>query len=310
MISSSSLLAPIAIFVFKRPAHTRRLLESLQTNAEFLRSPVYFFADGARNSKEQADVDAVRNLIAEFAHPNKTVAHAPANQGLAKSITQGVTQLCSEYGHTIVVEDDLVVAPSFLDYMNAALTRYSDATQVMQISGHMFPVDLQVATDSVFMPVTTSWGWATWQRAWVHMAEAPETAIAQLASRKWRHQFDLRSAFPYARMLAHRLQRKNHSWAIWWYYQVFTHGGLVLHPTHSLVNNEGFDGSGTHCADKDVVQVALGGAHVSTYPQEVVANNAAFKRYGQFLIADRGIKKYTFDCLWRLFFSTKLLNAR
>lgn len=310
MTHSSSRLAPVAIFVFKRPAHTRRLLESLQTNPEFSESPVYIFADGARNAKEQEDVDAVRHLVAEFAHPNKTLVLAPANQGLAKSITQGVTQLCAEYGQAIVVEDDLVVAPSFLNYMNTALARYADAAQVMQISGHMFPVDLHAATDAVFLPVTTSWGWATWQRAWVHMAEAPEIAIAQLTSRKWRYQFDLRGTFPYARMLAQRLERKNHSWAIWWYYQVFTHGGLVLHPARSLVNNEGFDGSGTHCADKDVVQMALLGTHVSNYPQVVAANTAAFKRYGQFLVADRGIKKFTFDCLWRLFFSTKLLHAR
>lgn len=310
MTTRSSRLAPIAIFVFKRAAHTQRLLESLQTNPEFSESPVYIFADGARSAKEQADVDAVRQLVAEFAHPHKTVVLAPANQGLAKSITQGVTQLCAEYGHAIVVEDDLVVAPSFLSYMNTALARYADATQVMQISGHMFPVDLQASTDAVLMPVTTSWGWATWQRAWAHMAEAPAEATAHLASRKWRFQFDLRGTFPYARMLAQRLERKNHSWAIWWYYQVFTHSGLVLHPTRSLVNNEGFDGSGTHCADKDVVQMALQGTHVSTYPQVVAANTAAFKRYGRFLVADRGIKKYTFDCLWRLFFSTKLLHAR
>ncbi len=310
MDTNSYPLAPVAIFVFKRPAHTQRLLESLQTNPEFSKSPVYIFADGARNAKEQADVDAVRHLVAAFDHPHKTVVLAPANQGLAKSITHGVTQLCANYGQAIVVEDDLVVASSFLNYMNTALARYADATQVMQISGHMFPVDLQATTDAVFLPVTTSWGWATWERAWAHMAEVPEVAVAHLASRKWRYQFDLSGTFPNARMLAQRLERKNHSWAIWWYYQVFTHGGLVLHPTRSLVNNEGFDGSGTHCADKDVVQMTLLDTHASSYPQEVAANTAAFKRYGQFLVADRGIKKYTFDCLWRLFFSTKLLHAR
>lgn len=309
MPNSLSPPAPIAIFVFKRPTHTRRLLESLQANPDFLQSPIYFFADGARNVKEQIDVNSVRQLIEEFAHPQKTVIHAPANQGLAKSITQGVTQLCAKYGRAIVVEDDLVVAPNFLGYMNTALTRYAEADQVMQISGHMFPVNLQATTDAVFMPVTTSWGWATWHRAWIHMKKTPESAIEQLASRKWRYQFDLQGAFPYARMLVQRLQGKNNSWAIWWYYQVFSNGGLVLHPTRSLVNNEGFDGSGTHCADKEVAQIDLDSTCISTYPELVAADMRSLSRYGQFLIKDRGVKQHMFDCLWRLFFSTRVLHV-
>jgi hypothetical protein len=36
------------------------------------------------------------------------------------------------------------------------------------------------------------------------------------------------------------------SWAIKWYYSVFIRNGLGVFPTRSLVQNIGFDGSGTH----------------------------------------------------------------
>ena len=33
-------------------------------------------------------------------------------------------------------------------------------------AGHMFPVKVKADEDSFFLPFTTSWGWATWKRAW------------------------------------------------------------------------------------------------------------------------------------------------
>jgi hypothetical protein len=300
--------APIAVFAFKRPEHMRRMLIGLQANPEFSASPLYIFSDGARNAAEQVLVDEVRQLAADFPHPKKIVVVAPANQGLAKSITQGVTQLCTEFGRVVVVEDDLAVSASFLNYMNTALNRYADDSRVMQIAGHMFPVDLQVDTDAVFMPVTTSWGWATWKRAWMHMQVSPELAVKKLASRRWRHRFDLQGSFPYARMLAERLAGRNQSWAIWWYFSMFVNDGIALFPARSLVNNEGFDGSGTHCADKDVAFSALEAVQITQFPK-VGINDKAFRTYGQFLSRDRGLVKRTYDRLWRIFFSTRLTHV-
>lgn len=98
---------------------------------------------------------------------NATIIEAEANRGLANSIIAGVTKLCDEYGRVIVLEDDLVVSPVFLTYMNAALDKYEDVEDVMQVSGYIFPVTaFENNTEAMFLPFTTSWGWATWGRAW------------------------------------------------------------------------------------------------------------------------------------------------
>lgn len=302
------LLSPIALFVFKRPEHTARLLSSLLKNVEFSQSPLFIYCDGARRNGESKHVADVRQMVKSFPHPYKTVILAPANQGLAKSITQGVSELCERFGRVIVVEDDLVVAPNFLHYMNGSLERYADEPRVMQISGHMFPVDLQVKTDAVFMPVATSWGWATWQRAWEHMQVAPELALEKLGSPRWRYQFDLQGSFPYARMLAERLAGRNHSWAIWWYFSMFINNGIALFPTRSLVINEGFDGSGTHCGYKEIAFTALDGVRVADFP-DVGIDQPAFRTYCKFLQQDRGFAKRNFDRLWRVFFSTRFCHV-
>jgi hypothetical protein len=240
-------LAPIALFVFKRPEHTKRTLEALARNAEFTASPLHIFCDGARGPDDVEAVRATRDLVGQWAHPNKTMHEAPSNRGLAASIISGVERICSEYGRIIVVEDDLVVAPFFLDFLNRGLARYADAPQVMQVSGYMFPVEVQTeGRDALFLPLTTSWGWATWSRAWLRFDAGMDTYNELAANPAMRKRFDLNYAQPYFDMLRKQKRGMVDSWAIRWYLSVFMRGGLVLYPRVSLVNNEGFDGSGTH----------------------------------------------------------------
>ncbi|WP_457390629.1 glycosyltransferase family 2 protein [Roseateles sp. P5_E1] len=241
-------LAPIALFTFKRPVHTQRTLEALARNPEFLRSELHIFCDGSRRPDEDAAVEATRDVARKFPHPNKTVHDAPSNRGLAASIISGVGRLCAEHGRVIVVEDDLVVAPVFLDFLNRGLERYENDDRVMQISGHMFPVDLSSnESDAVFLPFTTSWGWATWQRAWKHFDPSMKSFSTVEGSRATRKRFNLGDAYPYYSMLKKQKAGMIDSWAIRWYLSVFVRDGLALYPRRSLVSNEGFDGSGMNC---------------------------------------------------------------
>lgn len=239
--------APIALFIYRRPSHLKKTIESLQTCEEFWLSPIYVFADGA---KDPTDIPAVletrsvaRELLGERAH---YVVH-DRNRGLAESIIQGVSDLCERFGKVIVVEDDLVVAPSFLRFLNGALDRYAHEPRVMQVSGHMFDVpELFGQSEALFLPMTTSWGWGTWKRAWDHFDVNANGWNECLADADWRKSFDLGGRYPYSRMLREQMKGEVDSWAIRWYFSVFNNSGLVLFPPWSLVQNHGMDGSGTH----------------------------------------------------------------
>jgi hypothetical protein len=248
--------APIALFVFKRPEHTRRTLESLTSNLEFNRSPLFIYCDGARHEGEAAQVEETRKLVRDWPHPNKTVIERERNWGLANSVIEGVTQLCERFGRVIVVEDDLVVSPVFLNYLNAALVRYADEAKVMQISAHMFPVKIQAQTDAVMLPFTTSWGWATWDRAWKHFDSSMAGYEKLKADRALRRRFNLDGSYPYFRMLKRQAKGQIDSWAIRWYTSTFFIGGLTLYPTHSLVRNEGYGPSATHASAENRREVA------------------------------------------------------
>lgn len=264
-------LAPIVLFVFKRPAHTLRTLESLAQNEEFFDSPLYIYCDGARHVGEAAQVEETRKLVRDWPHPNKTVIERERNWGLANSVIEGVTQLCQSFGRVIVVEDDLVVSPVFLNFLNAALVRYANESKVMQISGYMFPIDMDGGIEAQLLPITSTWGWATWGRAWEKfgVSEIEISKIFSDSNRKYA--FDLDGSYPYSRRLNQQLNGKSDSWGIRWYLSVFCAEGLVLYPPETLVKNIGHDGSGTHCKVESSQGKAILNFNVSTivFPEKI-----------------------------------------
>jgi GT2 family glycosyltransferase len=239
--------APIALFLYHRPQHTRRCLTSLAANPEFLDSPLYLFCDGPKSAADAAGVEEVRRIARALPHPRKVLIEAPTNRGLANSVIAGVTRVVQEHGCVVVVEDDLVLAPTFLAFMNRSLRRYADDARVMQVSGHMYPVDPGSADDAVFLPMASSWGWATWARAWRRFDPDMRDFRTLAAQPRLRRQFDVDGAFPYFSLLQRQRAGKADSWFIRWYLSLFMRGGLTLFPRQSLVRNEGFDGSGVHC---------------------------------------------------------------
>ncbi len=239
--------APIAIFCYNRAQHLERCLSALAQNAPAVESELFIFCDGAK-SEASAEAVAETRRVAHSATGFRKIhlRESSANLGLSHSISGGVTELCGRFGKTIVVEDDLVVSPTFLDYMNESLRRYEGNEEAMQISGYMFPIDFGEPPRAFFLPLTTSWGWATWQRAWRQFSNDPARVDLTTFDEESEHRFNFDGSYPYARMLRARIAGLNDSWAILWWWTVFRKKGLVLFPSRSLVSNIGFDGSGTH----------------------------------------------------------------
>jgi len=249
-------LAPIALFVYNRPEHTRRVVASLRKNPLAAQSELHVFCDGPRDRAAGDSVEAVRQLVRGIeGFAGVTVHEQSSNRGLAQSVIHGVSRLCEQYGRVIVVEDDLLLAPHFLAYMNTALDRYRDDARVMQISGHMFPVDVNVADDAFFLPFTTSWGWGTWASAWNLFDPAAGGYAGLKDDRSRRRAFNMDGGYDYFSMLEDQLAGRVDSWAIRWYLSVFMNEGIVLYPKKSMVENIGFDGSGTHTRGKSLDQV-------------------------------------------------------
>lgn len=239
--------APILLFVYNRPEHTRRCIQSLLKNSLASESYLFIYADGAKDSTQQEAVNEVRNYIRTIqGFKQTTLIERSENWGLARNIIDGVTTQVNRYGKVIVLEDDLVVAPYFLQFMNDALEVYKDEPKVGHIQACDFTQDSSIPT-TFLIKWTGSWGWATWDRAWKYFNPNGKELLQELEERKLTRIFDFNGKYGFTRMLRRQIEGKNNSWAIRWNASLFLKDILSLNVGRSLVQNEGFDGSGTNC---------------------------------------------------------------
>lgn len=264
--------APIGVFIYKRPEHARRTIVSLLASDGVRLSPIHVFADGPRTDADALAVTATRAVAHELLGDGATYVERDRNLGLANSIIAGTTALCDRYGASIVVEDDLIVAPYFLRFLNEGLERYRDEPHVMQISGYMFDVPaLERTRQALLLPLTTSWGWATWKRAWELFDPEATGWRERLAREGEESRFNLDGNYDYSRMLQQQMDGALDSWAIRWWYTVFARRGLTLFPPVTLVVNRGLDASGTHDRlARPARQAELGSATSFDLPTAVV----------------------------------------
>jgi len=275
--------APILLFVYNRPEHTQRCIESLKRNSLATDSTIYIYADGAKDDTQQAAVNEVRSYIHTIRGFKETIIiERDENWGLARNIIDGVTTQVNQYGRVIVLEDDLVVAPYFLQFMNDALETYQDEPKVGHIQACDFTQDPSLP-DTFLIKWTGSWGWATWDRAWKHFNPNGKELLQELEQRKLTRTFDFNGKYGFTRMLRRQIKGKNNSWAIRWNASLFLKDILSLNVGRSLVQNEGFDGSGTNCGGGGLYASHL---HLAPLPVEKISpieeNNKArqaFVRY-------------------------------
>ena len=249
--------APIILFTYNRPAHTRRALESLRRNALAAESELFVYSDAARDEADREAVAEVRRIIHD-ARGFKAVhiVERDENQGLARNIIDGVTRVTDQYGRVIVLEDDLVVAPHFLRFMNDALETYKDEPRVGHIQACDFTDDPSLP-DTFLIKFTGSWGWGTWKRAWQHFNPDGKALLAELERRGLTREFDFGGKYGFTRMLRRQTEGKNNSWAIRWNASLFLKDILSLNTGRSLVQNTGFDGGGTNCGGGNLYQSRL-----------------------------------------------------
>jgi hypothetical protein len=238
--------APIAIFAFNRVEHLRQTIKTLIACDGFQGRQITVFIDGPRDEADIPDVLRVRDLARELLPAQARIHPRDENIGLASSIVLGVADILISSDRVIVIEDDLELSPAFLGYMDAALEKYRDDETVYQISGHIFDTPELGEKEAVVLPLTTTWGWATWKRAWAAYDPAAEGWHQLLSDRKLRHRFNLNDCYPFSWLMERQARGLSNSWGIRWYWSVFRKGGVGIFPPKTMVRNHGQDGSGTH----------------------------------------------------------------
>lgn len=244
--------APIVLFVYNRPTHTRKTVDALLKNRLMAESDLFIYSDAPKHSGVANAVGEVRACIRTITgFRSITIVERDKNLGLADSIIDGVTSVVNQYGRVIVLEDDLVTSPHFLEYMNAALLHYESDPKAFSIGAYNFPVTtMPIPSDYPWDTYASfrccSWGWATWIDRWKRIDWGMDYYETFTLDRAAQESFN-RGGPDMSGMLKMQYEGRIDSWAIRFCYAHHANHMHCIYPVKTLVLNIGLDRSGMHC---------------------------------------------------------------
>ncbi len=277
------MLSPIVLFTYNRYEHTKKTIEALKDNILATESDLYIFVDYTEDEHSRCCLKPMYEYIDSVNNKgwfkNVKVIYAKTHKGLANSVISGVTGIINTFGKAIVLEDDIVTVPSFLQYMNEALDYYSNKKSVWSISGYAIPDKRIMSCEkSLYLSRRAdSWGWATWKDRW----DSIDWSVSDYKAFKWN--LFKRIAFnkggeDLSFMLDRQMRGDIDSWAVRWCYNQYKQKKYTVYPVESYVKNIGFDGSGTHFSVAEERPVACKADSVPEF-EEIVLDKRILKDY-------------------------------
>lgn len=244
-------LAPVILFTFNRPEHTKKTLDTLSLNDLANKTNLYIFSDGAQDEIDEKNVKLVRVLLNKFKNSNSFLSvhvfESDINKGLAKSVIEGVTRVFLEYDSVIVLEDDLLTSNDFLKFMNNSLDKYRSEDNIGCITGYnpLRSMPNNYKFDIYFSNRSSSLGWGTWKRVWDNVDWSAEEYHKFKISYKKRLLFNA-AGFDRANRLDRQIKKDAKSWSILFGFDNFIKKKLTVYAKDSKIIHIGWDGTGTH----------------------------------------------------------------
>jgi hypothetical protein len=286
MVNLSNPLPALVVFGYNRPSHLSRVIDQLSTTTLISEFDLYIFIDGPKNESDREMVEKVREVAASVTFTRSvSLINRPVNQGLAKSVISGVSQVLNNYETVIVLEDDILVSPCFLTFMVDALTKFATSKQIFSISGYNYPLSYRDGDPDYYLSHrSSSWGWATWRDRWELVDWSCSTYGKTKLEKNLIREFN-RGGNDLFDLLTMQMEGKIDSWSIRFDYGHFENKSFCLHPKQSLVENIGFDGSGTHPSSIHLFRQpnsVLGIDHYPPIPVDLKHSKLMQKRFDEY----------------------------
>lgn len=238
--------SPIVLFTYKRLDVTRLVVNSLLSNPEAIDSHIIIYSDGPKNQSDEVEVNLVRNylsLLSGF----KTIdfVFRTNNYGLSRSFITGITETLECFESAIFMEDDNLVSPGFLKFMNATLQLYKYDERVCCISGYSYPLWPHQNTP-YFVRGAETWSMATWRRSWQYFCSDGNLLMSKIIDKNLFSKFS-RDGFGFFSMLQAQIDGKNDSWGVRWWSSAFVNDLYCLYPHLPLCVSIGYGVDSVHC---------------------------------------------------------------
>jgi len=269
---------PVILIAYKRPQHTRQVLEALKRHG---RTNLFIFSDAPRSAADRSAVEETRALIHAIDWCRPTVIEQSVNLGLARSIVSAADFVLERYDSFILLEDDCVPQEHFFEFMEDCLERYAENDKVFGVSGYSVQIPDEIRAnypyDLYFFPRIGSWGWATWKRAWQHR----EPDLTRAYVKAIEQGVDVcQGGDDVPHMLNEMIfGRLKDVWTLNWVLSVYLQDGYYIYPTESHIVNIGMDGTGEHCGTASGFDSPPATARPNSYPDDIVINEPIWRNF-------------------------------
>jgi hypothetical protein len=242
--------SPVLISVYTRLKHLQNCVASLQANELASETDLFIVSDAAKFPQHQEAVDKVRAYVRSVqGFKTVTLFAWDENQGSTESIRKARMSIYEKYETQIFMEDDNVVSPLFLNYMNDAIQRYKDDEKVFGICGYNYTSRIpgNYLYDAYFMDKISANGWAGWRDKYMRFFDG--YTLPDFKGKAFRA-YEKHAPKP-----ANNMKRMAKQGVIWGdtkiAHYLYQEKMVCLFPCISLVLNTGWDGSGEHCNKND-----------------------------------------------------------
>ena len=245
--------APIVLFVYNRPEHTKKTVDGILTNPEAKDTILYIFADGPKltaSEDEKAKINAVREYIHTIkGFKDVIIEESEINRGLAPATIYGVTKIFNYHDRVIMLEDDDIPTSHFLAFENECLEKYKDDSKIWCVGGYVFYPKLvksEIDDDIYLVNKPTSWGFGTWKRCWDKVIWDMETLKGLFAHKSIVRGFSKWCGSDMPVVMFSWFEGRASSWSIRYNFAAYLNDSKTIRPKKSLIWNCGMDGTGTH----------------------------------------------------------------
>lgn len=246
-------LAPIGIGTYSRINHLKQTIEALQKNTLAKQSELYIFSDAPQKGDEEI-VQKVRDYIDTVDGFKKVHIVKRETNGRVSNNRGGFQWLLDTYGKAIFLEDDIVTAPGFLQYMNDALEFYKDDEKILTISGYCptFKFPKEYKEDVFILQRHSSWGTATWgHKLHLFKIDLKDHGFEEFLKNKKAIKEFQQNGEDMLNMVMAEYNGKLDGLDVKLMYYEYAYDKYSLFPSKSMVQNIGHDGTGLHCGTTD-----------------------------------------------------------
>ncbi|MDC3041727.1 glycosyltransferase family 2 protein [Candidatus Pelagibacter sp.] len=267
----------IALLAYNRPKHLKKVIDAIVK--EKIKS-INIYIDGPADKKVQNNQEKILKVLKNYKSKILiNLIRQTKNNGLAFSVTNAVTSELKYNDAVILLEDDCVPLNGFFDYMIGGLKKYRFKKNVRSVCSYN---NLDIKSESAFfLKRFNPWGWATWKDRWKKHNFEIKNTILQIKNNGSIDSLplDLKSYCENSEII----NGKQDIWSLSWTLTHYLDNSLILYPSHSYIENIGFDGTGVHCSTTSIFKTNKKNKKC-ILPKKVKFNLQNETKYNSFLL--------------------------